>query len=147
MPIRVLLLSLLATATLAGSAIAAEPDTAAADSALRFRFVGPHIGNRIAAIAGVPGDPSTYYAGAASGGVWKSTDGGNRRAPVFDDQPVAAGQIVYQFDAWHYVPAAEPAVNLVSTLSRQDIEAQIARHYLGETHGLELKSPGLPLAM
>ena len=64
-----------------------------------------------------------------------------------DDQPVAAGQIVYQFDAWHYVPAAEPAVNLVSTLSRQDIEAQIARHYLGETHGLELKSPGLPLAM
>ncbi len=34
----------------------------------RFRFVGPKVGNRIAAIAGVPGDASTYYAGAASGG-------------------------------------------------------------------------------
>ena len=57
---------------------------------LRFRFVGPRVGNRIAAVAGVPGDPSTYYAGAASGGVWKSTDGGNRWEPVFDKQPVAA---------------------------------------------------------
>ncbi len=57
---------------------------------LRFRFVGPKIGNRIAAVAGVPGDPSTYYAGAASGGVWKSIDGGNHWSPVFDKQPVAA---------------------------------------------------------
>jgi hypothetical protein len=43
----------------------------------RFRFVGPAIGNRVSAIAGIPGDASTYYAGAASGGVWKSSDGGN----------------------------------------------------------------------
>ena len=43
---------------------------------LRWRFMGPSVGNRIAAVAGVPGDPITYYAGAASGGVWKSTDGG-----------------------------------------------------------------------
>lgn len=60
------------------------------EGALKFRFVGPRIGNRIAAVAGVPGDPSTYYAGAASGGVWKSTDGGNRFRPVFDKQPAAA---------------------------------------------------------
>ena len=38
--------------------------------------MGPASGGRIAAVAGVPGDPNTYYAGAASGGVWKSTDGG-----------------------------------------------------------------------
>jgi len=44
----------------------------------------------VASIAGVPGDPSTYYAGAASGGVWKTTDGGNRWDPIFDKQPVAA---------------------------------------------------------
>lgn len=55
-----------------------------------FRFVGPQEGNRVAAIAGVPGDPSTYYAGAASGGVWKSDDGGNRWRPIFDKEPVAA---------------------------------------------------------
>jgi len=55
-----------------------------------FRFLGPIAGNRVAAIAGIPGDPSTYYAGAASGGIWKSSDGGNRWNPIFDEEPVAA---------------------------------------------------------
>src|SRR6185312_1910400 len=60
------------------------------EAGFRFRFIGPVVGNRIAAIAGIPGDPSTYYAGAASGGIWKSVDGGNRWEPIFDDEPVAA---------------------------------------------------------
>ena len=78
-------------ATLAGLAWADQPASDAEhESGFRFRFVGPKVGNRIAAVAGVPGDPSVYYAGAASGGVWKSVDGGNRWAPVFDKQPVAA---------------------------------------------------------
>src|ERR1700689_2412300 len=55
-----------------------------------FRFLGPVRGNRVAAIAGVPGDPSTWYAGAAPGGVGKSTDGGNLWNPIFDNEPVAA---------------------------------------------------------
>jgi photosystem II stability/assembly factor-like uncharacterized protein len=57
---------------------------------LEFRFMGPAVGNRISAAAGVPGDPNTYYAGAASGGIWKSTDGGNHWSPIFDSQPVQA---------------------------------------------------------
>src|SRR5712691_3455643 len=57
---------------------------------LGFRFLGPIVGNRVASIAGVPGDPSTYYAGAASGGVWKTTDGGIHWVPVSDGIPVAA---------------------------------------------------------
>jgi photosystem II stability/assembly factor-like uncharacterized protein len=57
---------------------------------LRFRFLGPTVGNRVSAIAGIPGDPSTYFAGAASGGVWKSTDGGHQWQPIFDSQPAAA---------------------------------------------------------
>jgi len=44
-------------------------------SQLRYRFIGPD-GNRVIAVASVPGDWRTYYAGAASGGIWKSTDGG-----------------------------------------------------------------------
>src|SRR5579863_7087712 len=68
---------------------AQQPDSED-EGQFRFRFVGPRVGNRIAAVAGIPGDPSTYYAGAASGGVWKSTDGGNHWSPIFDKQPAAA---------------------------------------------------------
>ncbi len=68
----------------------ASKDKVDRDAALRFRFVGPRIGNRVASIAGVPGDPSIYYAGAASGGIWKSSDGGYNWEPIFDKQPVAA---------------------------------------------------------
>ena len=39
---------------------------------------------------GVPGDPDVYYAGAASGGIFKTTDGGVHWKPVFDDQPVSS---------------------------------------------------------
>ncbi|HMC71014.1 MAG TPA: hypothetical protein VKJ07_17790, partial [Mycobacteriales bacterium] len=70
---------------------AQEPAAPTQDAGpLRFRSMGPAVGNRIASVAGVPGDPSTYYAGAASGGVWKSTDGGATFAPIFDTQQVMA---------------------------------------------------------
>src|SRR6266851_2201082 len=57
---------------------------------LRFRYMGPASAGRIASVAGVPGDTTTYYAGAASGGIWKSTDSGKTFTPIFDDQPVQA---------------------------------------------------------
>ena len=53
---------------------------------LKYRFIGPP-GNRVSAVVGVPGDPHTYYVGAASGGVWKTTDGGVHWTSIFDDQP------------------------------------------------------------
>ena len=52
---------------------------------LRYRFVGP-AGNRVSAVAGVPGDPNIIYAGAPDGGVFKTIDAGLRWTPVFDDQ-------------------------------------------------------------
>jgi photosystem II stability/assembly factor-like uncharacterized protein len=82
---------LLVIAALGGmAAITAAAADSEKESAFKFRFVGPKVGNRIAAVAGVPGDPSVYYAGAASGGVWKSTDGGNRWKPIFDKENAAA---------------------------------------------------------
>ncbi len=69
---------------------AQSQDRAAQPAGLQFRFLGPAVGNRAAAVAGVPGDPSVYYVGAASGGVWKSTDRGVHWKPIFDNEPVAA---------------------------------------------------------
>ena len=56
-------------------------------ASMQYRHIGP-LGNRITAVTGVPGDRLTYYAGAASGGLWKTEDGGVNWRPVFDDQPV-----------------------------------------------------------
>jgi len=56
---------------------------------LNFRFIGPE-GNRTIAIAGVPGNPMINYIGAASGGLWKTTDGGISWRPIFDDQDVSS---------------------------------------------------------
>ena len=52
---------------------------------LRYRYIGP-VGNRISAVVGVPGDPKVYYAGAASGGIFKTSDAGAHWTPIFDDQ-------------------------------------------------------------
>ena len=52
---------------------------------LEYRHIGP-VGNRLASVAGVIGDPLTYYAGAASGGIWKTVDGGEYWEPIFDGQ-------------------------------------------------------------
>ena len=57
---------------------------------LRFEFVGSASGGRVASVAGVPGSSQVYYAGAASGGVWKTTDGGRTFLPIFDSEPVQA---------------------------------------------------------
>ncbi len=74
-----------------GRAGPTSPPALAVDPAryaqLKWRHIGPE-GNRVSAVAGVPGDPLVYYAGAASGGVWKTVDGGTRWQPIFDAQPV-----------------------------------------------------------
>ena len=53
---------------------------------LDYRHVGP-VGNRVSAVAGEPGNPNVFYVGAASGGVFKSEDGGHGWRPIFDGQP------------------------------------------------------------
>ena len=50
---------------------------------MHFRFVGPE-GNRAIAAIGEPGNPLVAYIGAASGGIWKTEDGGVHWRAVFD---------------------------------------------------------------
>jgi photosystem II stability/assembly factor-like uncharacterized protein len=77
----------------AGSVSAQPPDkweTPSALKNLKYRSIGPAAGGRVARVTGVAGDPLTYYAATAAGGVWKSTDGGLTFGPIFDDQPVSS---------------------------------------------------------
>ena len=57
--------------------------------ALRYRYIGP-VGNRVTSVVSIPGQPNIYYVGAASGGIFKTTDGGVRWESIFDDQPVSS---------------------------------------------------------
>lgn len=62
--------------------------------ALEARSIGPAVmSGRIAALAANPKDSRVLYAGAASGGLWKSTNGGTTFKPVFDRYPQSIGAI------------------------------------------------------
>src|SRR4051812_46680964 len=92
--IRLAAITLLAFSPLLASAQRTQPSrltsfdpTTAAE--MRWRYVGP-VGNRVASVVGVPGDPNVYYAGAASGGIWKTIDAGIHWSPIFDEQDVSS---------------------------------------------------------
>jgi len=54
-------------------------------SRLEWRSIGPaNMGGRIADVEGVPGDPNVVYVASASGGLWKSTNGGVKWTPIFE---------------------------------------------------------------
>ena len=57
---------------------------------LKWRLIGPFRGGRAVAVAGVPGDSTTFYFGSVNGGIWKTSDAGVVWAPIFDGQPVAS---------------------------------------------------------
>ncbi len=69
------------------AAVQSPPVDPSLYSRLHWRTIGPE-GNRFTSAAGIPGDPLTYYVGAASGGIWKTTDAGTNWSPIFDDQVV-----------------------------------------------------------
>jgi len=57
-------------------------------SGIRIRSIGPGaMSGRITALACDPENPDIIYAGAASGGLWRSTSGGTNWEPIFDSAP------------------------------------------------------------
>lgn len=58
---------------------------------LDFRNIGPAgMSGRVTAIAARPENPEVIYAGTASGGLWRSDNGGVSWKPLFDEQPVSS---------------------------------------------------------
>ena len=72
----------------------------------------------------MPGDPNVYYAGAASGGIFKTTDNGAHWDPVFDREPVSSiGSLA--------VAPSDPNLRTVAATSdADDAHARMLREYL-----------------
>ncbi|HXL11838.1 MAG TPA: hypothetical protein VN955_10625, partial [Gemmatimonadales bacterium] len=87
---RSVLLFGLASLALAPAVARAQTIPPRAYGALRWRLIGPHRGGRVLAVAGVPGDPATFYFGAVDGGVWRTRNAGVTWEPLFDTQPIAS---------------------------------------------------------
>jgi photosystem II stability/assembly factor-like uncharacterized protein len=87
----------------------AAPDYVSVLGNLKFREIGPAaMGGRVDDFAVVESNPSIVYAGLASGGVWKTTNGGTTWTPVFDNEEVSTiGDVT--------VAASDPDVVWVGT--------------------------------
>ncbi len=57
--------------------------------AMEARSIGPvGVSGRITSVHALESDPNVIFVGAATGGLWKSVNGGHTWEPLFDDQPV-----------------------------------------------------------
>jgi hypothetical protein len=67
---------------------------------LSWRSIGPAMfAGRVADVAGVPGEPDILYVAAASGGLYKSTNGGTSFEPIFETgNTLSIGAIAVQSD-------------------------------------------------
>jgi photosystem II stability/assembly factor-like uncharacterized protein len=65
---------------------------------LEWRSIGPaNMGGRTADVEGVAGNPNIVYAGTASGGIWKTTNGGTTWTPIFERQgTISVGDIALE---------------------------------------------------
>jgi photosystem II stability/assembly factor-like uncharacterized protein len=97
---RTLLLALALSASVPALALAADAPPPASQAhapaadgpftGMKYRLVGPFRGGRATGVAGVAGDPTTFYFGAAAGGLWKTTDAGVTWKPLWDKFPEAS---------------------------------------------------------
>ena len=87
--VAVLMLSMLGS-SMPVAAGAQVPEAAYSD--LEWRLVGPFRSGWATAVAGIPGEPATYYFGGADGGVWRTTDAGSTWPPSCESAPSGRSQ-------------------------------------------------------
>lgn len=65
---------------------------------LQWRSIGPaNMGGRTTDVEGVPGNPNLVYVATASGGLWKTTNGGVTWTPIFERQgTISIGDIALE---------------------------------------------------
>ncbi|HKQ06170.1 MAG TPA: hypothetical protein VJ464_13625 [Blastocatellia bacterium] len=78
-------------ASLTAARVMAQEDNGSRDGSLfkqlQWRAIGPAtMGGRIDDFAVVESNPTTWYVGAATGGLWKTTNNGTTFEPIFDEQ-------------------------------------------------------------
>ena len=73
--------------TLTAAAIFAADLNSELFERLEWRNIGPaSMGGRVTAVRGIPGDPALVYVATASGGLFKTVNGGTTWTPIFDHQ-------------------------------------------------------------
>jgi len=87
---------------------------------MQYRQIGPTQGGRATAVTGVPSQPNTFYMGTASGGLWRTTDGGESWQPITDGQvPVGSSGAIAVADSdpdvIYYATGSDGARSNVST--------------------------------
>ncbi|HEU4988574.1 MAG TPA: glycosyl hydrolase, partial [Gemmatimonadaceae bacterium] len=82
------LLAAVASLALTSAAARAQQIPSPVYDALHWRNIGPFQGGRVEAVAGIPGNPSTFFFGAVNGGVWKTVDAGQSWEPSWNGPDV-----------------------------------------------------------
>ena len=86
---------------------------------LKYRLVGPSRGGRVTTVTGVPSQPKTFYMGVASGGLFRTTDGGQSWQPLTD------GQVPLGSTGAVEVAASDPAIIYLGTGS-DDVRSNVS---------------------
>jgi hypothetical protein len=81
--LRALLFAAVCVAPLAARSVPRFDASAYQD--LGYRLIGPFRASRTVAGVGIPTQPSVFFAGVHTGGVWKTDDYGRTWRPIFDN--------------------------------------------------------------
>ncbi|MDE2345224.1 MAG: exo-alpha-sialidase, partial [Gammaproteobacteria bacterium] len=127
-------------------AAAAPPASSSASEAsllnkLEWRSVGPYVGGRVVAVAGVPGEQNLFYMGGVDGGVWKSTNYGVSWSNITDGTLPADSNSIGAIA----VAASNPKIIYVGT-GESDIRGDVITGdgvYRSEDAGKTWKAAGL----